>query len=143
MRDGFALRYDGGMSRNQTPLARSLAMITVAFEGGEHAPTRQLPDLQRLIRGRRGLVQLEALLELRHQRADELRRIVPVVRTSANEVMRHHGAGRLAPRQPRREQRALAHPRPAGHHDPALGCALDQLLIELGQQRGAPDEPDV
>ena len=61
------------------------------------------------------------VLDLRHQRADQLRRIVPVVLASADEVMRHHGAGCLAPRQPRREHRALAHPRPAGHHDPAIG----------------------
>ena len=29
------------------------------------------------------------------------------------------------------------------HHDPALGRFRDQLLIELGQQRGASDEPGV
>jgi hypothetical protein len=52
-------------------------------------------------------------------------------------------SGGLAPRQPGRKQRALAHPRPAGHHDPAAGGVLDQELIEPRQQRGAPDEARV
>jgi hypothetical protein len=49
--------------------------------------------------------------------------------------------GTLAARQPRREQRALAHARPAGRHDPAIGAILDQELVEPGQQRGASNEP--
>jgi hypothetical protein len=57
--------------------------------------------------------------------------------------MRHHSAGRLSPRQPRSEQRALAYARPAGHHDPAIGVVLDQELVEPIQQRGASDEPVV
>jgi hypothetical protein len=57
--------------------------------------------------------------------------------------MRQHVAGRLAARQPGREERALAHPRPAGDHDPAIGAVRDQELIEPSQQRGASDEPDV
>jgi hypothetical protein len=59
---------------------------------------------------------------------------------STAEVMRHHGAGCLAPRQPCREPRALAHPRAAGHHDPVIRSVLDQQLIEPGQQRGTADE---
>ena len=82
----------------------------------------------------------EPLLDLRHQRADQLRRIVPVVLPPANEVVRHHGAGPLVPREPRREQRALAHSRPAGHHDPAIRVVCGQELIEPGQQHLAADE---
>ena len=39
--------------------------------------------------------------------------------------------------QPRRK-RALVHPRPAGHHDPPIGAARDQELIEPSQERDAP-----
>jgi hypothetical protein len=81
----------------------------------------------------------QAVLDLRHERADQLRGIVPVVRAATNEVMRHRGTGRLAPRQPGREQRALAHPRTAGDHRPAIGRAVDQQLIELGQEPRAAD----
>jgi hypothetical protein len=40
----------------------------------------------------------------------------------------------------RLEQRALARPGPAGHHDPAIGGFTVQQLIELRQERGAPHE---
>jgi hypothetical protein len=56
---------------------------------------------------------------------------------------RDHGAGAFSSVQPRGEQRALAHARPTGHHDPAVGGILDQDLIEPRQQRGAPDEARV
>jgi len=42
--------------------------------------------------------------------------------------------------QPRRQDGALAHPRTAGDHHPAIVAAVDQQLIEAGQQRFAPDE---
>ena len=64
----------------------------------------------------------EAFLELCHQRANQLRRIIPVVLPAPDEVMRHRHAGRLAPREPRREERALAHPRPTRHDNPAVGA---------------------
>ena len=82
----------------------------------------------------------EALVDLRNQRAHHLRGVIPVVRAPANEVMRHHGAHRLAPRQPRRQDGTLAHPRTAGDHHPAIVAAVDQQLIEAGHQRVAPDE---
>jgi len=55
-------------------------------------------------------------------------------------MMRHHGARRLASRQPRRQDGALAHPRAAGDHHPAIAAAVDQQRIEPHQQRFAPDE---
>lgn len=82
----------------------------------------------------------EAVLELHHQRADQLRGIVPVVLAAADEVMRHRGAALLAARQPRRQDRALAHPRTAGDHDPVVAIAVDQQLIKAGQQLRAADE---
>ena len=82
----------------------------------------------------------KAVLQLRHQRADQLRRVVPVVLTAADKVMRYRRAGRFAARQPRRQDRALAHPRTAGDHDPAVAIAVDQQLIEAGQQRRAANE---
>jgi hypothetical protein len=57
--------------------------------------------------------------------------------------MRHRAACRLAPREPGREHRALAHPRPAGHHDPAVDGAREEQLVEPGQQTIAPHEPRV
>jgi len=50
-------------------------------------------------------------------------RVIPVRPGSADEVMRHRVAHGLAARQPSREQRALPHPRPAGHYDPAIGSS--------------------
>ncbi|HEX7841793.1 MAG TPA: hypothetical protein VF469_30190 [Kofleriaceae bacterium] len=82
----------------------------------------------------------EALVDLRNQRGHHLRGVIPVVGAPADEVMRHHGARRLAPRQPRRQDGALAHPGAAGDHDPAIGAALDQQLIEVGHQCFAPNE---
>jgi hypothetical protein len=54
--------------------------------------------------------------------------------------MRHHGARGLAPRQPRRQDGALAHPRATGDHDPSV-AGHEQPLIELRQHVLAPDEP--
>jgi len=82
-------------------------------------------------------------LDLRHQRADQRLRVIPVRPAPADEVMRHGVACRLASGQPGREQRALTHPWPTGHHDPALGRVVDQLLIKPGQQSGAAHEPRV
>src|SRR5262249_28673258 len=79
-------------------------------------------------------------LDLRDQRADQPRRIVPVRPSAANEVMRHSLAGLLATRQPRREQRALAHTWPAGHHHPSIGWFDEQEPIELDQHPIASDE---
>ena len=78
-----------------------------------------------------------------HQRVHELHRVVPVVLPAANEVVRDHGAGAFSPVQPRCEQRAFAHARATGHHDPAVGAVLDQELIEPRQQRGTLDEARV
>lgn len=44
------------------------------------------------------------------------------------------------PRQPRREQRTLAHARPAGDRHPAIQLAIDQELVEPPQLPRAPDE---
>jgi hypothetical protein len=41
------------------------------------------------------------------------------------------------------EHGALAHPRPAGHHDPAIGAVGDHELVEPGQQLRAPNESRV
>jgi hypothetical protein len=54
--------------------------------------------------------------------------------------MRHRDACRLAARQPRRQDRALAHARTAGDHDPAVAIAVDQQLIEATQQLRPSDE---
>ncbi|MEO7730254.1 MAG: hypothetical protein ABIY55_04730 [Kofleriaceae bacterium] len=81
--------------------------------------------------------------ELRDQRGCELRRIVPVILAPADEMMWHRVARGLAPRQPLREQRALAHPRSAGHDEPAIDGLADQQLIELRQERGASHEARV
>jgi hypothetical protein len=55
--------------------------------------------------------------------------------------MRNGRAGRLATRKPRRQDRALAHPGPAGHHHPAIGVVGNQQPIELGKRRRATEEP--
>jgi len=81
--------------------------------------------------------------DLRDQRGRQLRWIVPVILAPADEVMWHRVARGLAPRQPLREQCALAHPRSAGQHDPSIDGLLDQELIELRQEHGTPDEARV
>src|SRR5262249_46800425 len=48
--------------------------------------------------------------------------------------------GALAPGQPPREQRALAHTRPAGDEDPAIGAIGDQQLIEPIEEIVTADE---
>jgi hypothetical protein len=85
----------------------------------------------------------ESRFDLSHQRPDQLHRIVPIVFTSANEVMWHHRAHRRPPHQPCGEERTLTHARPARHHDPAIRAVFYQQLIEPIQQRGTPDEPSV
>jgi hypothetical protein len=47
----------------------------------------------------------------------------------------------LAPRQPRCEHRAFAHPRPAGHHHPAIHALLDQEPVELARSPVRPMNP--
>jgi len=57
--------------------------------------------------------------------------------------MRHRGAGGLAPVEPRRQEGALAHARPARDHDPPRVVRPEQPLVEPRQHIVAPDEPAV
>jgi hypothetical protein len=58
-------------------------------------------------------------------------------------VVRYHGAGGLAPREPRRQDGALAHPGAAGDQDPSGLAGPEQPLVEPRQHVLAPDEPAV
>jgi hypothetical protein len=54
--------------------------------------------------------------------------------------MRNDRAGHLVTRQPRRQDRALAHAGPAGHDDPAIGIVCNQQPVELRKHDLAADE---
>lgn len=55
--------------------------------------------------------------------------------------MRHHGARCLVPRQPRRQDRALAHPWAPREHDPTSLARPVEAVVEPCQHILARDEP--
>ncbi len=121
------------------PVDQQHQAIAARHQLASRHPAQQIgqPRLRRCIR-----IALRRVtrLDLRGERAHDLRRLVPAIEPAADEVVRHDPAGRLAPLQPRRQDRALAHAGPTGHHDPAVGLAVDQQPIELREHGLAADE---